>query len=122
MNTYGPLPIWSSGPICLSPGVSAKRLGMMNGTFEDGLPSESSTSPYGSFRIILKVFASTASHLSMNDASLIPIASRVAQRLIEAMQSSEVTGLLSWNSSPSRSVNVHVFLSGLTEYFPASAA
>ena len=90
---------------------------MMKGTFDDGLPSESSTSPYGSFRIILNVFASTASQRSTNDASLIPIESRVAQRLIEAMQSSEVTGLLSWNKSPSRSVKVHVFLSGLTAYF-----
>jgi hypothetical protein len=35
-----------------------------------------------------------------------PIASREAQRLIEAMQSSAVTGAPSWNFRPSRKVNV----------------
>ncbi len=46
--------------------------------------------------------------------SFCPIASRLPQRAIEATTSSPVTGLPSWNSSPSRSVKVHSRLSGLT--------
>ena len=45
-----------------------------------------------------------------------PIASRAPQRLIEAMQSSEVTGLPSCHSRPSRRVKVHTVLSGDTSY------
>ena len=45
-----------------------------------------------------------------------PIASRVPQRLIEAMQSSEVTGLPSCHSRPSRRVKVHTVLSAETSY------
>ena len=56
----GPEPIWLS--ICLNGSVSAIRLGIMNGTLDDGLPSESSTRPYGSFSTIGKVLASTALH------------------------------------------------------------
>ena len=41
--------------------VSAVFFGIMNGTFDDGLPSDCSTRPYGSFIFILKVLASTAS-------------------------------------------------------------
>ena len=44
------------------------------------------------------------------------MASRAPQRLIEAMQSSEVTGLPSCHSSPSRRVKVHIVLSGDTSY------
>ena len=40
---HGPEPIWLS--ICLNGSVSATALGIMNGVFELGLPSESSTRP-----------------------------------------------------------------------------
>jgi hypothetical protein len=43
-----------------------------------------------------------------------PMPSRALQRCSEAMQSSAVTGAPSCHSSPSRSVNVQVSLSGLT--------
>ena len=39
--------------------VSAVFFGIMKGTFDDGLPSDCSTRPYGSFIFILKVLAST---------------------------------------------------------------
>ncbi|CKS91952.1 Uncharacterised protein [Mycobacterium tuberculosis] len=37
------------------------RLGMMNGTFDEGLPSASSTRPKGSFSTMEKVLASGVS-------------------------------------------------------------
>src|SRR3981081_1270320 len=61
MTTNGPEPITSSALIWVRGSVSATRLGIMKGTFADGLPSDSSTRPYGSFIFILKVLASTAS-------------------------------------------------------------
>ena len=88
----------------------------MNGTFEDGLPSEASTSPYGSFRIIWKVLASTALKSFTKSMSFRPMASRAPQRLIEAMQSSDVTGVPSCHSSPSRKVKVQTVLSADTSY------
>ncbi len=87
--------------------VAAMRAGMMNGTFDEGLPSASSTMPHFSFSTRRKVFASTASYLSMNFASTPPIASRALQRFNDAITSSLVTGLPSWNSRPSRKVKVH---------------
>ena len=110
----GPEPIWLS--ICLKASVSATALGIMNGTFEEGLPSESSTRPYGSFSTIWKVLASTALNSLTKSMSFRPMASRLPQRWIEAMQSSEVTGLPSCHSSPSRRVKVHTVLSGETSY------
>ena len=44
------------------------------------------------------------------------MASRAPQRLIEAMQSSEVTGVPSCHSRPSRRVKVQVSLSAETSY------
>ncbi len=44
------------------------------------------------------------------------MASRLPQRWMEAMQSSEVTGLPSCHSRPSRRVKVHTVLSGDTSY------
>ena len=85
--------------------------GIMKARCELGLPSESSTRPYGSFSTIWKVLASTALNSFTKSMSLRPIASRAPQRLIEAMQSSEVTGVPSCHSSPSRKVKVHTVLS-----------
>ena len=53
LKMYGPEPMCSS--ICLKASVSAMRLGMMNGTFDDGLPSASSTKPQASPRKMRKV-------------------------------------------------------------------
>src|SRR3979409_1559566 len=110
----GPEPIWVW--VLLSGSVSATLFGIMKGTCDDGLPSESSTRPYGSFRIIWKVLASTALKSFTKSMSFWPMASRAPQRLIEAMQSSEVTGLPSCHSSPSRRVKVHSVFSGETSY------
>jgi hypothetical protein len=88
----------------------------MKGTLEDGLPSESSTRPYGSFNTIWKVLASTALYSLMKSMNLMPIVSRLPQRWMEEMQSSEVTGLPSCHSRPSRNVKVQVSLSGDTSY------
>ena len=88
----------------------------MKGTFDDGLPSDCSTRPYGSFIFILKVLASTTSKPATEPIIFWPIESRAAQRLIEAMQSSAVTGLPLLHSRPSRSVKVQVSLSADTSY------
>src|SRR6202012_5820363 len=110
----GPDPITSSTLICVPGSVSAVFFGIMNGTFELGLPSDSSTRPYGSFIFILKVLASTASKPATEPSIFWPIESLAAQRLIEAMQSSEVTGAPVLQTSPSRSVKVQVSLSSDT--------
>ena len=88
----------------------------MKGTFEDGLPSDSSTRPYGSLSCMVKVLASTALNSLTKSMSFRPIASRAPQRLIEAMQSSGVTGVPSCQARPSRSVKVHSVLSAETSY------
>jgi hypothetical protein len=105
----GPEPVVSS--ICLSAGVSATRLGMMNGTFTLGLPNACSIIPNGSRSRMRKVRASTASIASLAAISFCPRASRLPQRASEAITSSLVTGLPSWNSSPSRSVKVQTLRS-----------
>ena len=112
----GPEPITSSSLICCIGSVSAAFLGIMKGTFDDGLPSDCSTRPYGSFIFILKVLASTTSRPTTEPIIFWPIESRAAQRLIEATQSSAVTGLPSCHSRPSRSVKVQVSLSADTSY------
>ena len=55
--------------------VSATRFGIMKGTFEDGLPSPSSTRPVGYFSLMTNVLASSTSMLSTNDISFWPVAS-----------------------------------------------
>src|SRR5829696_419133 len=112
----GPEPITSSTLIWVFGSVSAVFLGIMNGTLEDGLPSDCRTRPYGSFIFILKVLASTASSPATEAIIFWPIESLAAQRLIEAMQSSEVTGWPLVHSSPSRRVKVQVSLSAHTSY------
>ena len=99
--------------ICLNASVSATRLGMMNSTLEDGLPSASRRNPQGSRRKMRKVSAAGASMRSTKVISAVPIASRFPQREIEATTSSPVTGLPSWNSSPFLSLKVHRRLSAL---------
>ena len=116
MNTNGPEPITSSALIWVKGSVSATRLGIMKGTFADGLPRDSSTRPYGSFIFILKVLASTASK-PVTEASIFwPIELRAPQRLIDWMQSSDVTGAPSLHTRPSRKVKVQVSLSGETSH------
>jgi hypothetical protein len=112
--TNGPEPTYSL--ICSVGEVSAMRLGMMNGTFDDGLPRASNIKPVGEFSVAVKVLASTAFHSLTKLFSFCPIESRAAQRLIDATTSSAVTGLSSWNSKPSRSVKLQTRLSGLTLY------
>ena len=110
----GPEPIWLS--ICLNGSVSAIRFGIMNGTFDDGLPSVSSTRPYGSFSFSVKVLSLTGFSSTTKSISFWPIGSRAPQRLSEATQSSAVTGLPSCHSRPSRRVKVHSILSDDTSY------
>jgi hypothetical protein len=85
----------------------------MNGTFEDGLPSAESTRPVGSFSFMTKVLGSLAVISATKLISFWPIGSLAPQRLIEAMQSSDVTGWPSCQASPSRSTKVWVSLSAL---------
>src|SRR5215467_14620342 len=115
-NTNGPDPITSSTLIWVAGSVSAVFFGIMKGTFDDGLPSDSSTRPYGSFIFILKVLASTTSKPATEPIIFWPIESRAAQRLIEAMQSSDVTGWPVLHTRPSRRVKVQLSLSAETSY------
>ena len=62
--------------------------------------------PYGSLSFIVKVLGLTALNSATKSMSLRPIASRLPQRWIEGMQSSDVTGVPSLQSSPSRRVMV----------------
>ena len=98
--------------------VSATRLGIMKGTLDEGLPSAVSTSPVTSLRTMRKVFWSTTVMSLTKDMSFCPSVSLTAQRLMEATQSSAVTGLPSCQRSPSRSVMVWVSLSPLMSYLP----
>ncbi len=66
-----------------------------------------------------KVLSSIFFNSPVDFISAWPKESRAPQRLIEAMQSSEVTGVPSLHSSPSRSVMVQVSLSSETVYFSA---
>ena len=78
----------------------------MNGTADDGLPSAVSTSPVGALKTISKVLGSTTGMSFTNDIIFWPIASLAPQRLIDATQSSAVTGLPSCHSKPLRKVKV----------------
>jgi hypothetical protein len=104
LKTKGPEPVKSE--ICVFGSVSATRFGIMKGTAEDGLPRPESTSPVGSFSLIVKVFGSLAVMDSTKLMSFWPSASLAPQRLIEAMQSSAVTGWPSCQRRPSRSAKV----------------
>ena len=86
----------------------------MNGTYTLGLPSAGSTSPVGSLRTIRNVRVLTTTRSFMNVMSFWPKLSRAPHRLMEATQSSAVTGLPSCHVRPSRSVIVYVSLSALT--------
>src|SRR5690349_6632507 len=108
-------PIWRS--ICLKGSVSAIFFGIMNGTFDDGLPSDSSTRPYGSLSFMMKVLGFTTLKSATKSMSFRPIESRAPQRLMEGMQSSDVTGEPSCQARPSRRVKVHSVLSAETLYF-----
>src|SRR5215831_5331713 len=104
LNTKGPLPVKSL--ICSFGFVSATRLGIMNGAADDGLPRPRSTSPVGEFKLMRKVLGSTTVKSLTKDIIFCPSASFAPQRLIDATQSSDVTGVPSCHNSPSRSVNV----------------
>src|SRR3954454_10970089 len=99
----GPEPVKSE--ICVLGSVSATRFGIMNGTFDDGLPRPNNKSPVGEFSLTGDVLGSFVAIVSMKLISFWPRESRAPQRLIDAMQSSDVTGLPSCHSKPSRSVN-----------------
>ena len=85
-------------------GVSAMRLGIMKSGRELSLARPSSSSEVGCLSTTRNCFASTASMRSISVISTCPVASASAQRLIEAMQSSDVTGAPSCHFRPSRSV------------------
>src|SRR5262249_1368992 len=114
LNTKGPEPMNSE--ICVFGSVSATRFGIMNGTFELGLPGAGSTSPVGSLRTILNVLGLTTGMSFTNEYIFWPSESFAAHRLIDATQSSAVTGFPSCQRRPSRSVIVYVSLSALTSY------
>ena len=90
--------------ICVFGSVSATRFGIMNGTFDDGLPSPKISRPVGDFSLTVNAFGPFAVIVSTKLISFWPSASRAPQRLIDAMQSSAVTGWPSCQSRPSRSV------------------
>ena len=97
----------------------------------EGWPSACSMTPVGALSWIWKVLGSIAFTSATLVHSSWPIGVRTAQRLSEGMTSSDVTGVPSWNSSPSRRVKVQVSLSsevvhlsticGLTSRLPSSA-
>ena len=89
---------------------------MMNNGLAEGLPSASSTRPKGVSRSIVNVFLSTGTILFSDAVISRPTWSRPPQRLIDATQSSAVTGVPSWNFSPSRSVNEYFIASFDTVY------
>jgi hypothetical protein len=78
------------------------RSGMMKHCEELLLPSAAGRSANGFLSLILNLRSSTTSNVSTNFIISWPKPSRAPQRLIEAMQSAERTGSLSWNFSPSR--------------------
>ncbi|MNC87905.1 hypothetical protein D3C83_36750 [compost metagenome] len=78
----------------------------MKGTLEEGLPSASSTKPQASRRKMRNVSGVGVSMRSTKVISAEPIASRLPQRCSEAITSSGVTGLPSWNSRPFLSLKV----------------
>ena len=110
----GPEPVKSE--ICVLGSVSATRLGIMNGTLELGLPSADRTRPVCSLRTMRNVRGSTTAISFTKLMSFCPIESFAPQRLIEAAQSSAVTGVPSCQARPSRRVSVYVSLSALTSY------
>jgi len=92
--------------ICVFGSVSATRFGIMNGTFDDGLPSADSTRPVGSLSTMRSALGLTLAISLTNPIIFWPIESLAAQRLMEATQSSAVTGLPSCQTSPSRRISV----------------
>ena len=70
--------------------------------------------PQASPRKIRKVSGAGESMRCTNWKRAEPIASRLPQRCSEAITSSGVTGLPSWNSRPLRSLKVHRRWSGLS--------
>src|SRR2546430_15009596 len=88
---------------CSLGSVAATRAGMMKDGLADGLPSASSTRPNGVSSSITNVFLSVDAILDSEAIRSRPIASLAPQRLIDATQSSAVTGWSSWNLRPSRS-------------------
>ena len=101
---------------CSLGSVAATRAGMMKDGLADGLPSASSTRPNGVSSSITNVFLSVDAILDSEAIRSRPIASLAPQRLIDATQSSAVTGWPSWNLRPSRSVNEYFIASLLTVY------
>ena len=96
--------------------IDACSFGIMNGVLELILPIESSTRPYFSFSVMVKVLPSTTSMLETKSISFWPMPSRFDQRLIDSTQSSAVTLAPVCHFRPSRSVKVHFRPSSLTLY------
>ncbi|MNV72096.1 hypothetical protein D3C71_1651560 [compost metagenome] len=91
MTLNGPEPVMSVMGLPMA--CSAMRLGIMNGAVPVGLDRARSARSVGSFMTMRKLLSSIASILSVNFSRVRPMPSPAAQRLIDATQSSEVTGL-----------------------------
>ena len=81
-----------------------------------GPPSANEISGNGEVNLIWKRLSSSGLISSVSDSSFWPNPLRAPQRLMEATQSIDRTGSLSWNSNPSRSVKVQVSLSSLISW------
>src|ERR1035437_4843361 len=90
MNLNGPEPMYSL--IGSDGGVSATRFGIMNGANVLDLPSAFSTSPVGSLSTMRNVFWSTIGKLSTMVIRIWASLSWAIHRLIDVVQSSDVTG------------------------------
>jgi hypothetical protein len=90
------------------------RSGIMNGTFDDNLPSALSISGNGVFKWIVKVSSPSAVIVSVASSSFWPNGSRLPHRSIEATQSAARTGVPSCHLRPGRSVKLQASLSSLT--------
>ena len=86
----------------VSPGVRARRSGIITGSGALGLPSTSSISGKGCFSAMRKLRASVASIDAVAASSMRPSGSRGAQRRSERTHSAAVTGAPSCQASPSR--------------------
>ncbi|MNR04084.1 hypothetical protein D3C85_1200130 [compost metagenome] len=87
-------------------GVLATRSGIMKAGMALGLAKARTARSVASEKRMTKVLSSTASIPDIIEAIIWPILSCDAQRLIDATQSADVTGLPSCHLSPSRRMKV----------------
>ena len=102
----GPEP--TNSLICSVAGVSATRLGMMKGGMPEGLDKASSTRPKGSLSVSVKLLSPVTANSAPAAIKAWPRVSFLAQRWIDATQSSALTGVPSLNFRPGRSVKLQL--------------